>query len=180
MGVDEFDGEEFERQVLEIRVPAHHILTYRMTDGREIIKTWASKKRGMKEKGLPNQDSLPLLPKPSLIPAVGSNLTDEEKETISKLRSIGYEYKRIAAALGRPVSTIRTHCIYRPKLIAEGKMKEPLPPLSGPATIPAHYSRLTDEDKTRIFELRTLGYGYGRIAHSLGRPVGTIRNLFAR
>ena len=120
MGIDEFDSEEFERRVLEIHVPAHHILTFEMMDGGEITKVWASKKRGIKEKGLPNQDSLPPLPKPSAIPAARSRLSEEEQMRISELRSMGYEYKRIAASLGRPVSTIRTHCIYRPSWIAAG------------------------------------------------------------
>ena len=95
--------------------------TEEMADGTEIVKTWQSKKQGAKEKGLPDQESLPLLPQPSVIPAAWSKLSEDEKERIAELRSMGYEYKRIAAALGRPVSTIRTHCIYRPIWLAGGK-----------------------------------------------------------
>lgn len=180
LNIPVLDPDVFGRQVKEIHVPAHHVLDFIMTDGSKITKTWNPDLQGIREKGLPNQDSLPPLPIPSVIPAVGSKLTEGEKRRIVELRSMGYEYSRIAASLGRPVSTIRTFYIYRPKWIVEGKMKEPLPQLSGPAKIPAHRSRITDEDKTRISELRAQGYGYVRIAHSLGRPVGTIRNLFVR
>jgi len=121
LGTERIEQDDFISRVREIHVPQHHVLTFSMADGTEIVKTWQSKKQGAKEKGLPDQESLPLLPQPSVIPAAWSKLSEDEKERIAELRSMGYEYKRIAAALGRPVSTIRTHCIYRPIWLAGGK-----------------------------------------------------------
>lgn len=118
LGTERFEPEDFISRVREIHVPQHHVLTFCMVDGTETIKMWQSKKQGVKEKGLPDQESLPPLPQPSVIPAARSKLSEDEKERIAELRSMGYEYKRIAATLGRPVSTIRTHCIYRPILLA--------------------------------------------------------------
>lgn len=78
LGIDEFDPDEFERQVKEIYVPAQHSLTFVMRNGEKITKTWEPNKQGLREKGLPDQDTLPPLPRPSVIPAVHSKLSDEE------------------------------------------------------------------------------------------------------
>ena len=78
----------------------------------------------MKEKGLPDQSTLPDLPVAETAPKPFSKLSETDKELIKKWRAQGYEYKRIAAALRRPVNTIRSFCIYTPRARAKKALME--------------------------------------------------------
>lgn len=74
----------------------------------------------MKEKGLPDQSTLPDLPVTDTEPKPFSKLSERDKELINKWRAQGYEYKQIAS----PVSTIRTFCIYAPRDRAKKALME--------------------------------------------------------
>ncbi len=115
LGMKPFDETKFLEQVETILVPRHHELVFVLYDGDRISCTWQNKGQGMKEQGLPDQKTLPDLPMAESAPLRFSKMTEVDIAKIELWRSLGYEFKRIAHALRRPVNTIRTYYLYNPE-----------------------------------------------------------------
>ena len=102
-------------------------------------------------------------------------MTVEQKDRITALRNSGKSYAEIARELGLGKSTVSNFCLRNGVIIKsvssnteEGRTPE------------MEAAEMTNEQKSRIAQLKAEGKSYGEIARELGIPRTTVSNFCLR
>ena len=102
-------------------------------------------------------------------------MTTEQKERITSLRNSGRSYAEIARELGLGKSTGSNYCLRNEVIIKSGSSN------TEEGRIPEmEAADMTNEQKSRIAQMKAEGKSYGEIAGALGLPRTTISNFCLR
>jgi len=102
-------------------------------------------------------------------------MTVEQKDRITALRSNGKSYAEIARELDLGKSTVSNFCLRNGVIIKSGSSNT-----EEGRTPEMEAAEMTNEQKSRIAQMKAEGKSYGEIARELGIPRTTVSNFCLR